>query len=135
MKSTKHLSGSSRPFLLLLLNSIFIAIISIALGAVSINALGLCAAWSWFQKLLFAAFTGGAYFVYSLVIVGLLFLLLKLFRLNSDGGSTIRFFSYRIPCRRYICLSDVPDPSESGDASNDLPWRGKNCELFSSDDR
>ncbi|MVX56216.1 sulfatase-like hydrolase/transferase [Parasutterella muris] len=82
MKSTKHLSGSSRPFLLLLLNSIFIAIISIALGAVSINALGLCAAWSWFQKLLFAAFTGGAYFVYSLVIVGLLFLLLKLFRLN-----------------------------------------------------
>ena len=82
MKSTKHLSGSSRPFLLLLLNSIFIAIISIALGAVLINALGLCAAWSWFQKLLFAAFTGGAYFVYSLVIVGLLFLLLKLFRLN-----------------------------------------------------
>lgn len=82
MKSTKHLSGSSRPFLLLLLNSIFIAIISIALEAVSINALGLCAAWSWFQKLLFAAFTGGAYFVYSLVIVGLLFLLLKLFRLN-----------------------------------------------------
>lgn len=82
MQSIRYLSRNYSPFVLLLSNSVFIAIISVALGFVSINALGLCDAWSWFQKLLFASFTGGAYFVYSLVIVGLLFLLLKLFRLN-----------------------------------------------------
>lgn len=66
----------------LLLNSVFVAIASITLGVISVDSSGILGSWGWYQKTFYVALTGGTYFVYSLVIVGLLFLILKLFRLN-----------------------------------------------------
>lgn len=79
---------------LLLSNSLFIGISAIVLGYLSIHSSGLLPSWNSSQIFFFTTLTGGTYFFYSFVIVGVLALLLKGVRLSSFFPWIVAVFDF-----------------------------------------
>lgn len=94
MSAAKRFFENYNSLYLLLLNSIFIAFVSIVLGVLSIHSAGLLSSWDWPKKLFFAVLTGGTYFVYSFVIIGAFILLLRGLRFYSIIPLITAFFDF-----------------------------------------
>ena len=94
MSAAKRFFENYNSLYLLLLNSIFIAFVSIVLGVLSIHSAGLLSSWDWPKKLFFAVLTGGTYFVYSFVIIGAFIFLLRGLRFYSIIPLITAFFDF-----------------------------------------